>query len=96
MDKLINKWRNKWKKSPFYRNLSPTAAATKKRDKGRIRLKECAVIVGSGAATLIGVKVLYYGKIFGPSVHLSLKSGGVVLTQGCQDLRLWGLVGLIG
>ena len=59
MDKLINKWRNKWKKSPFYRTLCPTAAAAKKRDKGRIRLKECAVIASSGAVALIGIKVLY-------------------------------------
>ena len=78
MDKLTNKQRNKWKKSPFSRTLSPTAAAAKKRDKGRIRLKEYAVIVGSGAGVLIGVKVLYYGKIFCPSVCLSLKSDWAV------------------
>ena len=62
-------------KIPILQDL--IVAAAKERNKGRIRLKE-------RTAALI---VLYFGKIFGPSVHLFLKSGWLVLTQGWLALR---------
>ena len=74
--------------------VSPIGAAANKRDKGRVRHKEYAVVFGRGAAALKGEQVLLNWEDFCsicPFVS-EIWLGG--FDKGMLALRLWGLVGL--